>query len=481
MSLAWSLVALPILLTTNGEDSCPAGGGPGCIDAIVEEDLKCIKWRQTGGCNPNGPREKHGDKACSEVIPTGSSGFCQCGNVKKGTRRAREVTCDHRPFSCHTECLQLRRYMCLGWRQTGGCNADGEREPNLDQPCDKQIDATMSGFCECGDGRIIRKPGCKHGEFMEPFTCKDECAAEADLYEELGVDSGASEKDIKQAFRKLSLKYHPDKTRNDEVLTARFQAIREAYEIISAQDQRALYDAAGLKMVFEARNNRIEKGGAMNGQVHVSLEGMYNGEEIVTSVQRKVICRGCKEKHTPRCQKCNQRCADELETRDVRMGPMIMKQQVQVPSQQKCRVEDMKLTVPVERGMSPGDTIVFKSMGEQQPNKVPGDVVLTLKERKHKVFSRVGVDLHMQVEITLREALLGWERTFAHLDGRQITVGHDGVTTPFALMKIEGEGMPHRGDPTSTGSMIIKCKIIMPEDGRAFLRENALGSSKSEL
>jgi DnaJ-class molecular chaperone len=315
---------------------------------------------------------------------------------------------------------------------------------------------------------------------MEPFTCKDECAAEPDLYEELGLDSGASEKEVKQAFRKLSLKYHPDKTRNDEVLTARFQAIREAYEIISSQDQRALYDAAGLKMVFEARNNKIEKGGAMNAQYHVTLEGLYNGEEVLTSVQRKVICRGCKEKSTPRCKKCNQRCADELETRDVRMGPMIMKQQVQVPSQQKCRMEDVKLTVPIERGMSSGDTIVFKSMGEQQPKKIPGDVVLTLREKKHQVFSRVGVDLHMEVEITLREALLGWERTFTHLDGRQITVGHDGVTKPFALMKIEGEGMPFRGDPTSTGSMIIKCKIKMPEDGRAFLRENAPGST-SEL
>jgi len=66
------------------------------------------------------------------------------------------------------------------------------------------------------------------------------------------------------------------------------------------------------------------------------------------------------------------------------------------------------------------------------------------------------------------------------LDGRKITFGHDGVTTPFALLKIEGEGMPHRGDPTNRGNMIVKCKIKMPEDGRQFLRENAIGP-KDEL
>merc|ERR1740130_1305754 len=151
----------------------------------------------------------------------------------------------------------------------------------------------------------------------------------------------------------------------------------------------------------------------MNGEVHVTLEGMYNGEEITTQIQRKVICRGCDKLQSKRCQACNQRCADEVELRNVQMGPMVMQQNVRVPSKQKCRAETTPLLVAVERGMSAGDTVVFKSRGEQQPKKIPGDVVLKLSERKHKVFTRVGVDLNTEVEITLREALLGWERTIA--------------------------------------------------------------------
>mmetsp|Transcript_54249 Transcript_54249/g.99220 ORF Transcript_54249/g.99220 Transcript_54249/m.99220 type:complete len:244 (+) Transcript_54249:2-733(+) len=241
-----------------------------------------------------------------------------------------------------------------------------------------------------------------------------------------------------------------------------------------SQEQRALYDAAGLKMVFEARNQKIDKGPAMNGEVHVSLEGMYNGEEITTHVNRKVICRGCADKSTDRCRKCNAGCAHEFELRNVRMGPMVMQQKVQVPSRQKCRTENAKLYVNIERGSSPGDTVVFKSMGEQQPNSIPGDVVLTIRESKHKIFKRVGVDLQMEVKLSLKEALLGWERTVKQLDGRKIVFGYDGVTRPFGIMKVEGEGMPHRGDPTQRGNLIVKCIIEMPEDGREWLKSMAL-------
>jgi len=153
---------------------------------------------------------------------------------------------------------------------------------------------------------------------------------------------------------------------------------------------------------------------------------------------------------------------------------MVMQQKVQVPSRQKCRTENAKLYVNIERGSSPGDTVVFKSMGEQQPNSIPGDVVLTIRESKHKIFKRVGVDLQMEVKLSLKEALLGWERTVKQLDGRKIVFGYDGVTRPFGIMKVEGEGMPHRGDPTQRGNLIVKCIIEMPEDGREWLKSMAL-------
>jgi len=481
----FGMMALPLLLLVVGppfggraapaakasEPACPAGGGGG-PDCLTEADTRCMRWRQTGGCNPKGPREKHGDKPCDAEIPTGSSGYCQCGSGEVKLK-VREVTCDHRPFNCATECLQARRYQCVSWRQTGGCSSDGAREPAQDKSCDDEIHPRMSGYCECGGGRIVRKPGCDSGELLDSFKCREECAAEPGLYEELEVDSGATDKEIKQAFRKLSLKYHPDKTRSNPVLSARFAAIREAYDILGDAEQRAIFDAAGLKMVMEARNQKLEKGPAMHGEVHVSLEGMYKGEEFQTTVNRKVICRGCAERFTERCHKCNAGCAHEIELRNVQMGPMVVQQQVQVPSKQKCRTQAARVTVTVEPGMSAGDTLVFKSMGEQQPKKIPGDIVLKIKEKEHKVFKRVGVDLHTEIEISLREALLGFEFTLTHLDGHKVMVGFNGVMQPFGVLKISEEGMPHRGDPTQRGDLFVKCRIAMPKDGLQWLKENA--------
>lgn len=461
----WSAAGAP--------DSCPAGGGggPGCPAARGSDDrFTCIKWRQTGSCDPKGPREPRGDKGCEEIIQAGSSGYCQCG--VSGKLKAREVTCDHRPFKCSTECLQFPRYTCVGWRQTGDCSSDGPRQEDRDKGCDDSIDARMSGYCECGDGRIIRKPGCDAGEFLEPFKCRDECAMESDLYEELGIDSGVSDKALKQAFRKLSLKYHPDKTKNDPVLTARFVAIREAYDIISDPEQRALYDAAGLKMVNEAKNQKIQKGPASSAEIPVSLEALYNGEELSRSIGRKVICRGCAERYTDRCKKCRAQCANEIQLRNVQMGPMVMQQQVEVASKQKCRVQNVPIVVTVERGMATGNQITFKGMGEQQPNKIPGDVVMTLKQTPHKIFRRKGSDLHMEMDISVREALLGFERSLTHLDGRTISFVVDGVTKPFGVLRIAGEGMPLKGDPTQHGDLYVKFRFVMPKDGREWLQEN---------
>lgn len=460
------------------DDTCPAGGGPGCQDptaGIPDADLRCVRWRQTGQCNPNGQREPQGDRGCREEIPAGSSGYCECGQG----RRARMSTCDHRPFSCKEECKKLRRYTCIGWRQTGGCSSEGVREVNGDKGCDQQIDTGSSGFCECGEGYRVRKPGCEKRLMYEPFTCSEECRRGADLYEELELDLSASEKDIKGSFRRLSLRFHPDKTKGDPAAGQRFSAIREAYDVVSDSERRAIYDAGGFQMLEESKGGKTNKGPAMNGEVHVSLESLYNGEEITSNTRRKVICKGCADMpNSARCRECGAGCAHETQLVNVRMGPMVVQQQQEVPSNQRCRLETVNLPVGIERGMAAGDSVIFKGMGEQRPKQIPGDVKLTIRQREHKVFHRVGSHLNTDFNISLKEALLGFERTIVHLDRRRLTITVHSITKPFGVVRIEGEGMPHRGDPTQHGDLFIKCRVVMPEDHqltelhRDWLRKN---------
>ena len=186
---------------------------------------KCVMWRQTGGCDPNGPRESDADRHCHEVVHAGNSGYCECADGQ----RVMKSTCDHGPFTCDDSCARStasggdreppcatrhadgtcvnpaaatrqqsaatpaatqsaatpaatpavsQSYRCLGWRQTHGCDPNGRRERgSYEGGCDTNIDAGRSGFCECqgltdGKPHRVRLSSCDH----MPFTCTTECA-----------------------------------------------------------------------------------------------------------------------------------------------------------------------------------------------------------------------------------------------------------------------------------------------------------------
>merc|ERR1719247_1282486 len=97
----------------------------------------------------------------------------------------------------------------------------------------------------------------------------------------------------------------------------------------------------------------------------------------------------------------------------------------------------------IEKGMRDGDSITFEMMGEQRPKQIPGDVVFKLKLQKHKVFTRRGNDLTIKDKITLRQALLGFEKKIKHLDGHEVA----------------DEGMPKKDDSSSYGDLYIEFSV----------------------
>jgi len=142
--------------------------------------FKGCMWRQTGSCNPKGPREESRDQPCDAVIEPGLSGYCEC-NVqdKKGekTYRSFEASCSGQyPITCQLACDErpTEEVVCA-WRQTGGCSPEGPREANNDKRCWHPIKAGASGFCECGvDKRRTRKTHC---ETEGSFSCIEVCTA----------------------------------------------------------------------------------------------------------------------------------------------------------------------------------------------------------------------------------------------------------------------------------------------------------------
>ena len=313
-------------------------------------------------------------------------------------------------------------------------------------------------------------------------------AGEDDLYEILGVDESATDREIKSAYRKLSLKHHPDKG-GDEAI---FKKVSQAYEVLYDGEKRALYEAGGMEAVSKGTGQTdpwgrpvgVRKAGSVSVTVSVPLEDMYRGGSVRVSVSRRVVCRGCtatadrrgnqiEAQGRPQCRECRPTCPPQRRTVQRRMGHMIMNQEIEEPSKERCKDDEKVLSAPIERGATDGAEITFPRASEQSPGVIPGDVVVKLKSARHAVFARSGVDLHMNMSVPLRQALLGFSRTIRHLDGHPVTISHDGVASHGEVITVPSEGMPVHGVPSEFGKLHVRLTVEMPtrlsEEERRFV------------
>ncbi|KAI9911964.1 hypothetical protein PsorP6_009494 [Peronosclerospora sorghi] len=326
-----------------------------------------------------------------------------------------------------------------------------------------------------------------------------------DYYETLGLTMEASDAEIKKAYRKLSLKYHPDKNQGDEEAETRFREISRAYEILSDPQKRQVYDLEGFEGLErdEKSGGRPSSpfdaffggGGKQRGpdaavDVAVTLEELYNGATKHAHFSRQVVCRKCrgtgaKGGKTTTCKKC--RGSGHVLVQQ-KMGPGFTVQ-MQQPCPKcggrgktfktacpfchghKVVKEEKVLTAEIERGMPSTHEIVFERESEQRPGMVPGDVIFRLHQVPHARFRRTGDDLHYDVEISLEEALLGYSKPIQHLDDRTVVLSHAEITTPFEVRSVEGEGMPVHNYPSQRGKLHVHHDIRFPTKLSAAQKE----------
>lgn len=267
----------------------------------------------------------------------------------------------------------------------------------------------------------------------------------------------------------------PTKNQGSAEAKAQFDAVRDAYEILSDRKKRSVYDTGGVEAVKQAVQKKQQGGDrdifgrkrqrrpAMQLEVKVSLRDMYVGNEFKHTIKRTAICRGCKKSNKKKCRKCG-RCPDEIKMVTRQMAPGFnVQQQTRVKSEEKCMKENHELVAAIEKGMADGSEIWFEGQADEKPGQEPGDILMKIVQSKDHRLTRDGDDLHFTQKINLKEALLGFNKTFVHLDGHEVNIASDKIVKPFEVMKIKGEGMPKHNFPTEFGDLHVKFDIIFPK------------------
>lgn len=327
---------------------------------------------------------------------------------------------------------------------------------------------------------------------------------ETKFYDSLGVTPTASVDEIKRAYKKLALKYHPDKNK-DPGAQEKFKELSVAYEVLSDEEKRRNYDQFGEKGVDRPEHDADDifstffgGGRRQRGEpkpkdiVHelpVALEHFYNGRTAKLAINRDRLCSACsgtganKPGVDAKCSDCSGRGV-KMVTRQLGPG-FIQQMQVKCPKcsgngttikpEDRCGeckgeqiVKDKKVfEVTIERGARKGDHVTFVGEGDQIPGvRLSGDIIIVFDQKPHDRFTRKGDHLIMERTVSIVEALTGFKLLVEHLDGRFLVISPPPGTCldPEKMYTVDREGMPvPKTGGVERGQLIVNFKITFPK------------------
>jgi len=308
-----------------------------------------------------------------------------------------------------------------------------------------------------------------------------------DFYETLGLKRSASEKDIKQAFRKLARKHHPDVNPGDKAAEQRFKDINRAYEVLSDTDKRAKYDRYGERWEqAEAFEKARGHGGGGNAQTfRFDLNDLFSrsgggggaGADNIFDLFRG---RGGRRSGPMRGQ--NVEYAAEITLEEAFAGTT---RTLELQSQETCPtcngsgeiagavchvcqgqgavLRPKRLEVKIPAGARDGTRVRLASEGSSGVGGGPrGDLYVVVRVRKHPRFERKGDDLITDVRVPLEDAVLGGEVEVETLAGKKIALKVPPLTQNGRTIRLAGLGMP-KLDGKTRGDLLARVHAILPD------------------
>lgn len=343
--------------------------------------------------------------------------------------------------------------------------------------------------------------------------------AKRDYYEVLGVSKGASKDDIKKAYRKLAVKYHPDKNPGDKKAEELFKEASEAYEVLADEKKRQTYDQfgfAGLEgmggggggaqdfsSVFrdfgdifgdfgifdsffgggrggggQRRRSSAVRGSDLRYDLKVPFKDAAFGTKVEVSYNRSVQCESCKgngaepgtgKKTCPGCGGTGQVRRSSGFFSIASTCPNCSGEGTIIESPCKTcrgagRVEKhtrIKVTIPA--GIENGKRINIPGQGDAGKNGgPPGDLYVFINVEPHEYYERDGADLYCVIPIDIVQASLGTEITVPTLENKRVKLKIPAGTQNGKILRLRNEGIPHLNNSNKRGDLYIKIQVDVP-------------------
>ncbi len=291
-----------------------------------------------------------------------------------------------------------------------------------------------------------------------------------DYYKTLGVSKGASQQEIKKAYRKLAIKYHPDKNAGNKEAEEKFKKISEAYAVLSDEEKRQQYDTYG-ESGFHQRysqedifrgfdlNDILNQFGFGSGTFRTTGGFRTSGggfEDLFSGASMGGGCRG------GTCRPQPQKGSDLTYEITVTLEDVLQGAEKTISLRQNGRTNSISVKIP--KGIEAGKKLRLSGKGSPSNTGGPaGDLYLKVNIAPHPVFTRVGSNLIMEKRIPFSQACLGTKIEVQTLEGKTFKVKVPAGVQQESKLRLKGYGLPggHRG---GRGDILVKIGVQIPKN-----------------